>query len=418
MSSVDPLIGESRARLIAVLCGCFVCQMGLGSGYVFGATLKYIVSEFEWSRAAFAAASAPLLVSMGLAAPLVGNLTERLGARRVLCVATALLGLSLWLFSRMESLREFYLASALFGVALTGLGDIVVGSVAARWVAGRRGLALRFVYVGSNVGGAAVPLVAESIAARFSWREAVAAVGVAAVVLILPVALGVVREPRAGTGFPRATEPKGGENDLELSRALRTRTFWVLAAVLFAFYFYYLAITQHLIAYLSDIGFSNAEAAASLSFAVGLGIFGKLAIGLLADRVDVKNALLFNFALLALGSFALLGAGRPGMLPVFLLAHGFATAAENVLLPLTVAECFGVQHLARIYGALMMTLFPGGVLGPIFAGAIFDAFGSYGPAFTSFAVLNGMGVLALFAVRRETAPDPRAGEARSAIALE
>ena len=399
-----------------VLIGCFVCQMGLGVGYVFSATLKHIVTEFEWSRAAFAAAGAPLLLTMALASPGIGSLSERLGVRPVLSISTLLLGLSLWLFSRMETLWQFYLTNVLFGIALTGLGDIVVGAVAARWVASRRGLALAFVYIGSNVGGAAVPLLAESVAARESWRVALVVIGVGAVALILPFALWVVRHPPVGyrpagsetqPEEPRKAAVTGAHVELGLREAMRTRSFWLLGFVLFSFYFYYLGVTQHLVVFLSDIGYTDAEAAASLSFAVGLGIFGKLGIGWLSDRIERKTALIVNFSILTGGSFLLLGSGLPGCLPAFLVAHGFATAAENVLLPLVVSRCFGVRHMAAIYGALMVMLFPGGVLGPIFAGAVFDRLGSYHLAFGTFAVLNLVGLFALAWVRPE-------GAARSA----
>ena len=57
----------------------------------------------------------------------------------------------------------------------------------------------------------------------------------------------------------------------------------------------------------------------------------------------------------------------------------------------------------------MLTLLPGGTLGPIFAGAVHDATGSYAVAFGSFAALNALSWLALTQVR-----DERAGRARSA----
>jgi len=88
-----------------------------------------------------------------------------------------------------------------------------------------------------------------------------------------------------------------------------------------------------------------------------------------------------------------------------------------VVLPLVVAECFGVRHLARIYGALMLTLFPGGVLGPLFAGAVFDRAGSYAPAFATFAALNVLALAALFAVRTEASRAPGGAAAGPAPAL-
>ena len=391
-------------RAARVLLACFVCQMGLGFGYVFGATLKHVVADLAWSRAAFAGGSACLLLFMGLAAPVLGSLSERIGARRVASAALLVLALALALASRMQSLAEFYAVSALLGIAMTGVGDVVIGAAAARWVSRGRGLALAFVFVGSNVGGAAVPVFAEAMAARGSWRDALLWLAGAALFVLLPFAAFGLREPEVRDVAIPADGPVTPA--LDLHEALRTRSFWILAGVLFCFYFYYLGVTQHLVAFVSDLGYSDARAAASLSFTVALGIFAKLAMGLLADRIRVRSALLLNFAVLALGSCLLLGAGAPRLLAAFLVAHGVAVAAENVVVPLVVAECFGVRHLARLYGALMLTLFPGGVLGPIFAGAVFDRFGSYVPAFVTFAVLNALALAALFALRPEAGGEP------------
>jgi MFS family permease len=385
-----------------VLLGCFVGQMGLGCGYLFGATLKHVVADFEWSRAAFAAGGIPLLFSMGLGAPLAGALSERLGARAVVAGATLLITLALLWLSRMQTLAAFYAASALLGLGMSGVGDVVLGALAVRWVARGRGLALGLVFVGSNAGGAAVPLLAERVAAQRSWRAAFVAVALAVAGGILPAALALLREPERRGESGRLAAGLPGP-DLELGQALRTRSFWALAGALFAFYFYYLGVNQHLVAFVSDLGHSDARAAASLSFAVALGIGAKLAMGWLADRLALRRVLLGNFALLTVGSLCLLGARAPSLLAAFLVAHGVAVAAENVVLPLVVAECFGARHLARIYGALMTTLFVGGALGPLFAGAVHDSIGHYRPAFATFAALNGLGLVALGAVRREAA---------------
>lgn len=402
--------GPARARW--VLLGCLVCQMGLGFSYVFTTFLKPIVGELGWTRTAFSAAGGPLLLSMALAAPLIGNLTDRFGPRRVLTLSTLLLAAALASFGAMQSLPHFYATSLLFGLALTGLGDIPVGAVAARWFEKRRGLALGIVYVGSNIGGSLVPIAATAIAARASWRVALVMLAAAALALILPFALFAVRVPRpderpgeesSASGGAAAAAPALEAPSLDLAAALRTRTFWILGFALFVFYFYYLGVINHLIAFLSDSGFSDPAAARRFGGAVAVGIVGKLAIGALADRIPVKAALLANFALVLLASLLLLFVGEPGVLLAFLIVHGFAVAAENVLLPLIVVQAFGVAHMAQIYGALMFALLPGGALGPIFAARIFDTQGSYQPAFITFAALNAASLALLCLVRRETA---------------
>jgi MFS family permease len=397
-----------------VLLGCFVAQMGLGCGYVFSATLKHVVADFEWSRAAYAAGGIPLLLAMGLSAPLIGTLSERIGARTVVASAALLLGGSLLVLSRMQSLVEFYLASALLGLGMTGVGDVVIGALASRWVHVGRGLVLGVVFVGSNVGGAAVPLLAEQVAATASWRSAFVVIAVVTVALILPVALTLLREPTADGSVEATAVSDASEPSLDLSEALRTRSFWILAGALLAFYFYYLGVNQHLVAFVSDLGYSDARAAASLGFAVFLGAFAKLAMGWATDRFSRKAALIGNFALLCVGSVLVLAAAWPPLLIGFLVIHGFAVAAENVVLPVIVAECFGVRHLARIYGALMITLFPGGALGPIFAGAVFDRMGSYQIAFGTFALVNLLALLALLGLRREVGREQ--GGAESTVA--
>jgi MFS family permease len=375
--------------------------MGLGlGGYVFAVFLKPVVAEMGWTRTAFAAAGGPLLLAMALASPLVGALVERVGARAVFAgaitlVAAALLGLSV-----MTSLWQFYALGFLLGVAITGLGDIPAGGVVSAWFGRQRGLALGVVFVGSNLGGALVPLVAAEVAAVSSWRTALQVLAVGGWLVIVPFALWAVRERPPGA---RAADdvPADALVGATLGEAVRTPAFWILAGVLFTFYFYYLGVNHHLVAYLTDVGFTDASAARQFAWAIAVGVAGKIGIGLVADRVPVRRAALLTFGLLTAGSWLLLGVGAaPGLLSVFLTVHGLTVAAENVMLPLLVAWCFGARHLARIYGALMLALLPGGFLGAVFAAWVHDRSGRYLPAFAAFAVLNACALASLAALRR------------------
>jgi MFS family permease len=350
-----------------------------------------------WSRTAFSASGAPFLLAMALASPLVGALTERIGARAVFSLAIVLVSTTLVLFSHMESLWQFYALGFLLGGATTGLGDIPAGTVVSQWFGQGRGLALGLVYIGSNIGGTIVPIAAQAIAAGSSWRTALRVLAVAGCVVILPFALFVVRERREAVTDGDAPAPAAPPApSMTLAEARRTPSFWVLFGVLTTFYFYYLGVNHHLVAFLSDSGFSDAAAARRYSAAIAVGIAGKVGMGLVADRVPIRLAIVLNFALLAVGSVLLLGVRQaPGLLPAFLAIHGFTVAAENVMLPLVVAECFGVEHMARIYGAIMLALLPGGVAGSVFAGWVFDTVGTYWPAFAAFAVLNALAVVAL-----------------------
>jgi MFS family permease len=143
--------------------------------------------------------------------------------------------------------------------------------------------------------------------------------------------------------------------------------------------------------------------------AVGLGMVSKVAFGWIADRMPAKGALLLDFGLLAASSVLLLLLPDPALLQLFVVAFGFSVAARDVVTPLIVAHCFGVRYLAQIYGVLMLTLLPGGTLGPAFAGYVHDVTGSYAGAFQALTAANLLAFGLLLFVRDER----RAGLSRA-----
>ena len=84
-----------------------------------------------------------------------------------------------------------------------------------------------------------------------------------------------------------------------------------------------------------------------------------------------------------------------------MFAWGVSQACRDVVYPLVLSHCFGDRYLGEIYGAMTLTLFPGGALGPIFAAQLHDRLGDYEIAFGVFAALNVGAFLALLFVRDE-----------------
>jgi len=76
--------------------------------------------------------------------------------------------------------------------------------------------------------------------------------GVGAFVVLLPAALFLVRDAPT----PAATEADLREEDddtlaLDGRAALQTRSFWILAFALFTFFFYFMALLEHLVLFLT-----------------------------------------------------------------------------------------------------------------------------------------------------------------------
>jgi MFS family permease len=401
------LAGDLRGRALFVVLGALLCQMGLGFSYVLGPLAGDIQAEFGWTRAMYSSARAPQLFVIAAMSPVVGALAVRFGARAVLASGTVALGFAFLLLGAMQQLWQMYALVMLLGISVTALGDIAVGQLVTRWIDRGRGLALGIVYSGSNLGGWLIVPFAVGVASRSSWREACAALGAGALLLMLPAALVLICEPKNtrrgsdATASPARPLPVGSDLDLDLAAALRTRSFWILAAALFSFFFYFLGVLDFLVLFLTDGGLPKHEASLYFSHGLGIGIAAKLVLGLIADRIPHKAALLLDYGLLALSSLLLIA--LPDAAPIwgFVVCFAFSTAARDVVYPLIIADCFGTRHIAEIYGALMLTLAPGGALGPIFAALVHDRFGDYRLAFYCFALLNLLTLGALCLVRRE-----------------
>ncbi len=404
---------DLRGRAFWVVLGCLVCQMGLGYGYVFGPLAKDLLDEFGWSRAQYSAARIPQLAVMAAASPLLGILSVRFGARPILITSSGLLGVAFAGVSGITSLWQLYALIMLQGLVVTGLGDISVGQVVARWTTRSRGLALGIVYTGSNLGGALMTRLAAWLADHESWRAAFAILGLGGVAVMLPCALWLVRDraPRMLEGTaPAPSGPSApAEHELDLRAALRTRSFWILAGSLGTFFFYFVGLLEHLVLFLTDEGMPREEATAWFSNAILLGMASKVGFGWIADRIPHRAAMLLDYGLLTLSSLLLLALPDPALVIPFILTYGIATAARDVVTPLMIVECFGVRHLAAIYGAIMLALFPGGGLGPLFAATVHDRTGSYDVAFAVFAGLNLVAFVSLFLLRREGARGVDAG---------
>ncbi|MBK7948492.1 MAG: MFS transporter [Deltaproteobacteria bacterium] len=404
-------------QAIWIVLGCLVCQAGAGLFYASRALAPDVIGELGWTRTMWSSAMAPMIFVTSVLQAVIGAACVRYGIRPVLVVSVLSLGVTFFVMAGMYSLPVFYLATMFLAIGNAGIGDVSVGAVITRWFDRSRGVALGFAFAGSNIGAVFFVHAVTEWTGLFGWRGASIALGAVSIVAILPFALFVVRDPRAGEGEQTAStaapgevsagirrvdapEP-AGDDDVDLRQALRSPAFWILFFTIFCYAVAQLGMLDHLILHLVDLGYERGEAANALELTVGAGILAKVSAGTIALRIRTRHLLVANTALLALGVALLPFAADPRILAVSGVAFGIATSARDVLIPLATAEFFGARHFAAIYGMMMLAYFPGGGLGPIVLARAYDVLGSYE---SGFAVFLGILVLALigqvFAARR------------------
>jgi len=355
-----------------------------------------LLDHFGWSRAQLSLLQTALALSAGLGTPLVGLLLDRIEARMVIAAGAALSGAGFIVASRADAFGTMLAAYTLLGVGLSASTLLPCSLVVANWFGARRGLALGLTMAGTSAGGMAMTLVASRAIADAGWRAAYVTLALPMLLVVVPLVIITVRtRPRAAAAVTVA-QAADALPGLEVGDALRARSFWLIAVAQFAFAFAVTGTNLHGVPYLIGIGYSAARAAEMLSLIFGIAALGKLVMGTLADRIGARRALVVNFALTAIGMLTLLRADDAVMATVFIAIYGLAVGAPLTLVPLLIAESLGLKRFGALSGLAGLFNVLGAAIGPVVAGRVFDATGSYTGAFQLFTVALAAGAAATF----------------------
>lgn len=403
-----------------VVAGCFVLLfLFAGAGfYSFSIFIEPLENEFGWNRSAISLAMSIYMLVHGLAGPFVGHATETHGPRKVMTLFALLSGGCFMLVSFVSSLWSFYLAYALLSLATTGIGFIPVSSVLARWFVRRRGTAIGVAMVGIAAGGLVMAPLVSLIISQLGWRAAFVLMGLLVWLLALPMTLFVIKGSPAELGLlPDGDEPKGeAAPDLHapparhgsssatgelgegwpLRAAVRTSTFFWIAAAFFLGPLAQMGMLQHQVPLIVEAGISQAMAAAALGLTAGLGGLGKLCFGRISEVVPFRFAIMLCFGLQALGVLVLFNAENIAMVWVYVSIFGFAMGGVIVLLPLAVGHFFGLTAFGVIMGTLSLILALGNASGALISGVIYDLLGSYHYAMIAYMCLYAIATVCIF----------------------
>lgn len=400
-----------KPHALLVVLGCMLCQMGAGFFFATRALSGDVIAELGWTRTMWAKGMAPMLVISSVSQVFVGAACVRYGVRPVVLASLVCLGVSVAVFGSMQNVTQFYGAMMLLALANAGIGDVSIGSVITKWFERRRSVALGFAMVGSNLGSIVYLAALSSMLPEASWRTATLAVGLGGLLIILPFAAFVVRDPRDGEGAlaEHAVDPTGpvsesaDDDSIPLSEAIRRPTFWILFYALFCYALAQLGLVDQFVLYLTDLGYTKQEAFSALQLAVGAGIAAKLGAGLIGQFVSTRSALLANTALLAFSLMLVPFAANGWILTAFSICFGLSTSSRDVLLPMAVADAFGAKYFAQIYGVIVLAFIPGGALGPLVLAEAHRIFGHYRPGFVACIALALGAVIAVACLPRKRA---------------
>jgi len=389
---------------------CFVVNF-----FIFGISVntftvyvKPIELDLGWSRGQISFAMMLAPIAMGIAAPFIGRLIDRVGARFVMAAGAAMVGVGSLLLAKTQSLTYFYVIYAIAGIGQGCATIIPISFVISNWFDVKRGRALGIVMTGTGLGAMVMVPVTTWIVVNWSWRTSFFIMGWI-MLLVVPLELLFIRTRPSDMGLlpdggiVSEGEPKeiGG---ISVSEAVKTKSFWLIGAMMLLSGLVAMGIGVHLMAYLTDIGHSEGTAAFIIFIISGLTVIGKLGMGQIADHWGVRRAVVLAFAVIIAGILLLMRAQAFPVACIFAVVYGFAIGAPLLINPSLTAECMGLKSFGTIFGILTLLNTFGVGVGAVLTGVVFDKTGSYMPAFQLFIALLAIAGICGVLARRET-PD-------------
>lgn len=360
-----------RTPILVFLSGCVLLFLSFGTRQGFGLFLQPISAEFGWGREVFALAIAIQNLIVGAAQPFTSAIADRYGTGRMVAIGGLLYASGLFLMANASTPFDAYLSmGVLVGLGLSGTSFAIVFSAIARVVPEeKRSFALGAVSSIGSLGTFTMVPLGQAFLDAYGWITVLTMLGFV-ILLTVPV------------GFVLKGKPSAHASKQSLREALREarghRGYRLLVAGFFVCGFHVAYIATHLPSYIVDRGLSAEVGAWTLGLVGLFNVVGALGGGYLGDKISKRyllSVLYFGRAVLFI-VFILTPLTEVTVL-MFGVIMGLLWLSTVPVTSALVAQIFGPQYMATLFGIVFFSHQIGGFLGAWLGGYLFDTTGSY-----------------------------------------
>ncbi|EDL75542.1 solute carrier family 16 (monocarboxylic acid transporters), member 14 (predicted), isoform CRA_b [Rattus norvegicus] len=376
-----------------VLSSFFVHILIMGSQMALGVLNVEWLEEFHQSRGLTAWVSS---LSMGITlivGPFIGLFINTCGCRQTAIIGGLVNSLGWVLSAYAANVQSLFIT---FGVAAglgSGMAYLPAVVMVGRYFQKRRALAQGLSTTGTGFGTFLMTVLLKYLCAEYGWRNAMFIQGALSLNLCVCGALMRPLSPEKVENCSGAEEPcYFGTASLFTNRMFVAFIFWALFA-----YSSFVIPFIHLPEIVSLYNLSEQNDAFPLTSIIAiLHIFGKVILGAVADLpcISVWNVFLIANFTLVLSIFLLPLMHTYASLAVICALIGFSSGYFS-LMPVVTEDLVGTEHLANAYGIIICANGISALLGPPFAGWIFDITQKYDFSFYICGLLYMVGILFL-----------------------
>jgi predicted MFS family arabinose efflux permease len=365
-------------------------------------------AEFGWSRTFIAGGISIGSMITAIMMPFIGAAVDRYGSRRVVLPGLAFSALTWSLIALVTGEQWQWFAVFIIHAVFNALIAALLWTTAVAGAFSKsQGMAIGVTLAGATAAHAFIPPASVALVDAFGWRigAVLLALGLGLVSFVLCYFFFYDRRDRLRVAS-KADEPAADEDlpGLTLGQAARSLALWQIGISTFVILALTIGFLVHQIEILQGVGVSRTNAAWLSSLSGMMGIVGKLVTGWLIDRYrgDVVGGLTMAAAGLA---FAMIlgGSGSSAVIVFAMLVNGYTAGAKLQIASYLTVRYGGLRNFGKIYGVISSTVSLGAAIGPLIAGALYDATGSYNQFLVAAAI--GLGLSALLLITLPRYPD-------------
>ena len=377
-------------------------------------------SEFGWSRSGIAAVQTIARVTEALIAPVVGPFIDKYGARVLMPVGAVIVGITMLGVTQISTLWQFYLfRGVVVAIGFTLMGALVTDVAINNWFVRKRGRAIAFARLGSNLSNIIFVPVTVFVIASSGWRTMFVVFAVVTWLVVLIPSVTFMRRRPEDMGLhpdgdvpddiiPNNKESTGvttvpGEPVWNRREVLTTGSFWLLAASLGISSMAFQGINISLAAYIQDLNYDNTTLAAVMTVRAIIMAAVLPFMGIVAEHSHRVSVRVIPFIIQGLGAFLFLLAEQPVFLWLAVAVYGIGMSGIGVIQGIIWANYFGRFSLGLVRSMGFLAAFGFGAAGPVAMNVVFDITGSYRPA---FIVIIGLFAVAALLIGVARPPKP------------
>ncbi len=383
-------------RWVIVAAGGLLGCLAFGAMFSLPVFLLPISQDTGWSVTGVSSAMTIGFLAMAFASIAWGSLSDRLGARMIVLIGSAILAASLFLASLATSLLVFQL---IFGLAVGGAVAAIFAPLMAcvtGWFDTHRSLAVSLVSAGMGMAPLTMSPLAAWLVSIHDWRTSLQIIAILVAAVMIPASLLIRRPPALDTENNVASTDEEPQSAMTLQQVIRSPQFIILMLTNFFCCATHSGPIFHTVSYAISCGIPLIAAVSIYSVEGLAGMGGRVAFGILGDRFGAKHILVGGLLLQAFGALAYFFVRDLGAFYAVAALFGFIYAGVMPLYAVLARENFPLRLMGTVIGGMGMAGGLGMATGPVAGGLIFDSFASYGWLFIgSFGIGIGAFLIAM-----------------------